>query len=521
MTQKQRIIQMHLDGRTNREIARILKKSKDTVNKYVNEYEEQRQKLYSEDPEIDREQVIEAFVQKPAYDTSGRHATKMTDKVEEEIVKCLKENEDKRATGRSKQQMKKIDITDYLNDQGYNVSYSSVKRAISRLEATKHEAFIRQSYLAGEICEFDWGTVKLDIGGTGYRKYQMAAFTPAKSNDRWSKLYMSQDTAAFQEAHADYFIYAGGVFHTMVYDNMRVAVKKFVGISEKEPTEALVQLAIYYGFGYRFCNIYSGNEKGHVERSVEYIRRKAFSKPGKDRFDTLEAANAYLAGECRKLNNRKIYDGSIPALGMEEERKRLLPAVPKFECCIKTENSVDKYSTVTVAGNHYSVPDGYAGKKVSVRIYTDKVIVRDGASVIARHSRSYKKNDWVIELAHYLDTLKKKPGALSGSTALLQADALTKKIYEDYYIGKEKGFLQVFEIIQERGAGEVMRALKKLEALITKDFSPEKVRAVCESGWEKEEDAPGEDRLSRKARSMLAQYDIAMKGARMPESVAV
>lgn len=30
--------------------------------------------------------------------------------------------------------------------------------------------------MPGEICEFDWGTVKLDIGNAGYQKYQMAVF---------------------------------------------------------------------------------------------------------------------------------------------------------------------------------------------------------------------------------------------------------------------------------------------------------------------------------------------------------
>jgi len=54
----------------------------------------------------------------------------------------------------------------------------------------------------------------------------------------------------------------------MVYDNMKVAVKRFVG-TEKEPIEGLLQLSIYYGFRYRFCNVRSGNEEGHVERSVE------------------------------------------------------------------------------------------------------------------------------------------------------------------------------------------------------------------------------------------------------------
>ncbi len=41
-------------------------------------------------------------------------------------------------------------------------------------------------------------------------------------------------------------------------------------------------------------------EKGHVERSVEYIRRKAFSH--RDKFDTLEKAQQYLESTCNRLN---------------------------------------------------------------------------------------------------------------------------------------------------------------------------------------------------------------------------
>ena len=75
---------------------------------------------------------------------------------------------------------------------------------------------------------------------------------------------------------------------------MKVAVKKFVGLHEKEPTKALTELSIYYGFNFRFCNISAGNEKGHVERSVEYVRRHAFSGPCHEAFASLADANQYL-----------------------------------------------------------------------------------------------------------------------------------------------------------------------------------------------------------------------------------
>lgn len=42
---------------------------------------------------------------------------------------------------------------------------------------------------------------------------------------------------------------------------MKQAVKKFVGKNEKEATEDLIKLSLYYGFKYRFCNIKVGMKR--------------------------------------------------------------------------------------------------------------------------------------------------------------------------------------------------------------------------------------------------------------------
>lgn len=509
LNQKQKIILAHLDGASNREIARQMHMSKDTINKYVREYDEKRAELLAMDPDMEQSEIIQAFVEKPKYDSRNRGPQKKTDDALRVIQECLALNGERRAKGLHKQQMKKIDIYEHLARLGYDISYSTVKRLIRKLEKTAEEAFIRQEYGYGDISEFDWGTVKLDIGGAGYKKYQMAVFTAAKTNYRFAKLYHSQDTPAFQESHADYFAHCHGVFHTMVYDNMKVAVRKFVGLYEKEPTEALTQVSLYYGFHFRFCNIRSGNEKGHVERSVEYVRRKVFCGPGNDIFDSLEDANIFLYRECMKLNAREIYDGSIPAEKFPLEKERLYPELPRFESCRRTTGNVDKYSTVTVAQNHYSVPDDLVGKKVEIRIYTDKIHVYHEGEMVARHARSFRGHDWRIDIYHYLHTLKKKPGALRQSTALLQADTRIKEIYETYYSSDAKTFLEVMEIICEKGIEKVEAALRRLEALSPGDLGADKVKVICDAtdGKQKEKLKPGTDRLSRKSKSTLGQYD--------------
>ena len=88
----------------------------------------------------------------------------------------LDENEIKKASGRSKQQKKAIDIYECLIDEGYDLSYTTVCNAVRNLKSTCKEAYIRQEYSLGDVCEFDWGEVKLEIDGT-LKTIQMAVFT--------------------------------------------------------------------------------------------------------------------------------------------------------------------------------------------------------------------------------------------------------------------------------------------------------------------------------------------------------
>lgn len=84
--------------------------SKDTVNKYVKEYDEKKAALLVSDPDADQKEIIQAFVEEPTYDAAGRGPKKVTPELEAEVEKCLQSNVQKRASGMKKQEMRKIDI---------------------------------------------------------------------------------------------------------------------------------------------------------------------------------------------------------------------------------------------------------------------------------------------------------------------------------------------------------------------------------------------------------------------------
>ncbi|MGI6318294.1 MAG: IS21 family transposase [Dethiobacteria bacterium] len=474
---KQKIIlKHHHDGKSQRAIHRETGISRKTIRKYIKEYESKKAALI-DSRNIPDGELIQSIVEKPTYDSSSRKKTKLTPQIIERIEYYLQENETKRAIGRAKQQKKKIDIYEALIEEGFDISYPTICNTIRTMEKKNREAFIKQHYSLGEVCEFDWGEVKLTIDGRDVT-LQLAVFTSAKGNYRYARLFYNQKTESFLESHASFFEQIKGVYHLMVYDNTRVVVKKFVGPSEKEPTEALIKLSLYYGFNYRFCNVQAGWEKGHVERSVEYIRRKAFSR--RDKFLTLKEAQEYLETVCNQLNLLNQADSGKSALDiLKEEQPYLLPRLPKYDTARVVDLRVDKYSTVCIDTCRYSVPDQYVGEFLFVKIYTTHICCYYKGQKVAVHERKYGLRKWSIQIAHYTRTLKKKPGALAGSLALKQAEPELQKIYHKYYTEKEKEFIELLELVGEKGWAKVQSAVEALKKASPTHLSTEKIVSIC------------------------------------------
>lgn len=145
LNEKQKIILYYTkDNMSQREISRRTGVARDTIRKYIREYESKVQELGYALSDIEKADLIEEITKKPKYKSSPRTKTAVTDEVIEKIKTFLKENEIKRLKGFSKQQMKKIDMHEALLKEGFNISYSSVISVVNKLEKTKKEAFIKE-----------------------------------------------------------------------------------------------------------------------------------------------------------------------------------------------------------------------------------------------------------------------------------------------------------------------------------------------------------------------------------------
>lgn len=479
MVDRQSIIHMYrVQGLSKNEITRIMGNSFHTVDKVIRSYESA---LRSEAKD---EALSTLLCVAPHYDSSKRRERVITDEVAEIISGYLRANEIKRSTGMRKQCMFKKDMHEELVKQGYKLAYSTLCQYIRRKEKKNgaekpKETYVRQHYTPGQVCEFDWGEVHLLVHGKRQRFY-IAVFTLAHSNGRYAYLFRHQNGLAFMESHRNFFRDVKGVPFIMVYDNMRVAIKSFVG--GKTPTETLLRMSAFYCYDYRFCNIRAGWEKGHVERSVEFVRRKAFSL--RDAFENIEDAQRHLCKTCQELNavatspstsdKKERFSADIAAL-------RSYPG--EMGCFEMHEHSVDKWATVTVLGAHYSVPDKLVGKKVSVRLYSEKISVFHDGKKVATHERSYRQGAWSLKLEHYLNTFLRKPGALKGSVALRQAEKQIRSLFEAYFSDTPKDFVLLMQYATENkfSANDIIYSCKTLKDNGIKHISIDQIKLQMHS----------------------------------------
>lgn len=501
-TKQEIIISSYRDGKSQRSIAHDLQISRKTVKKYINEYETAL--ACSDCKETAAALVLSA---KPVYNmTVARQKLKLTNDVQEVIDDLLCKNKEKLDQGLRKQLMKKKDIHNALLVKGFDVGYTSVCNYIRLKEErqSSKEAYIRQAYAPGDICEFDWGEIKLLIAGKR-TSLQLAVFTPACSNWRYAFIYNRQDTLAFMEAHTRFFEKIGGVHREMVYDNMRVAISRFVGRHEKEPTRALLELRAYYRFTHRFTNFYRGNEKGHVERSVEYVRRKAFAP--KDDFTSVHEAQQWLDATLKNLNATKQQGtGKSADILLEEEIKFLgKHPVSVMVCSEHVQLRADKYATVSYQGNRYSVPDHLLGQFFDVSIRSREIHIYYQSKRVAIHERSYKPHDWVIDIEHYLDTFKKKPGALAGSRALADNHYL-RDLYINLFRDEPREFIELLSYCRDRMVSEekLQESVKRLLDSCGNNIAVEQLRAILGNKSQVSPVTELKDNIAIKAKEQLS-----------------
>jgi len=175
----------------------------------------------------------------------------------------------------------------------------------------------------------------------------------------------------------------------------------------------------------------------------------------------------------------QVLNGGKSGLEMlATEKEHLLPEMPRYDTARTAEPRADKYSTIMVDSCHYSVPDSLVGQFIFVKVYPDKIICYHDGKEVARHKKRSSRHQWFIDISHYIKTLKSKPGALKRSVAFSQVKPALKDIYQRYYRGAEKAFIELIELISEEGMDRIEDAIKALARMGPNNVETEKIKAI-------------------------------------------
>ena len=298
---QQSIRQLETKGLTHTQIARELGVSRTTVVKYAT-------RDYSPTPTAGREGSRSLVV--------GEYARKADEWLEADLRMPRKQ----RHTARR--------VHERLVDEcGFEGSYSSLQRWVKRWRQRHRgeaEGFSELEWAPGSA-QVDFGQALAVVAGVERTVHFLVVSFPY-SNMRYVAALPGETAECVCHGLNRVFSHAGMVPRVLVFDNA-------TGVGHRRADGTVTQTRLFslfcahYGFETRFCNPYSGWEKGSTENAVGFLRRNLMvPTPSAEGWD--RPADAWLE-RCDGLARGDHYREGVPIRGLfETDLDHMLPLPP-------------------------------------------------------------------------------------------------------------------------------------------------------------------------------------------------
>jgi transposase len=366
--------------------------------------------------------TIAKYLQKPdapRYNLSQSRAKPVGDQWRSRVEEILEGDKD--APRKQRHTARRI-YNRLVQEAGYTGSERTIRQMVAHLKnKPAAKASIPLVFQPGFDAQVDFGESYADIDGQRV-KLQGFEMRLNYSRKKFIQFFPSTDKEAFLEGHVRAFAYFEGVIARLSYDNLSAGVAEVGKGKERTLTREFKELKGYYNFETNFCKpgIEGAHEKGGVESGIGFSRRNWMVPIPV--FDSLTELNEYILQKCLEDEERQV-DGETQTIGQawKTEQPALLPLPARpFDPAVYHRGLVDNYCTVTLKDSHYSVPAKYVGKGLNIRAYWDRLQITDGLVLVAEHPRTYKKDEYVLEPAHYLDLLERRPHAIPYARPIVQ-----------------------------------------------------------------------------------------------------
>lgn len=355
-----------------------------------------------------------------------------------------------------------------IRPRGYTGSISQLRRVVAELRPAHREGFLRLRTFPGEQAQADWACFGEVSIGRARRRLSAFVLTLSYSRALWLEFFLDQTQENFLLGHVHAFHDWGGCVRSILYDNLKSVVLERRGDAIHFHPR-LLELSAHYHFAARPCRPARANEKGRVERVIQYVRHSFFAaRP----FTTLEDFNRQALAWRNEVAHQRPWPGDdsrTVAQLFEEEKPHLLPLpAHPFSCDLICTVEPDKTLYVRFDRNDYSVPPEVLDRPrpftLTLVASPTRVRLLDGQKEIASHPRSYDRHAQVEDPAHRQALLEQKRKALgatpSGRLAALvpESEAFLQAAFEH---GESVARLttQLLHLLDDYGAGELTAAL--------------------------------------------------------------
>jgi len=277
-----------------------------------------------------------------------------------------------------------------IREESFAGGYTIVKDYVARIRPKRSPAFLKLSFAPGECAQVDWGPFGSITVGETRRRLSFFVMVMCYSRMKYLEFTVSQTMEHWLSCHQNALQFFQGVPKKIMVDNLKSAVIKRAVGQAPVFNQRYIDFANHYGFTVVPCGVAKGNEKGRVESGVGYVKKNFLAGLKLPNFEALQVggkewlgtiANQRIHGETRKQ----------PQELFAEERLNSLPVEP-YDCSTISQMRASSQFRIALDSNHYSVPAEYAGSRLTVKTYADRLCIYDHDRLVARHPRSYDRH---------------------------------------------------------------------------------------------------------------------------------
>ncbi len=290
---------------------------------------------------------------------------------------------------------------DLVDLQGFDGAYNSVKRFVAQLRHKEPEQFDRLSFAPGEEMQVDYGEGALTrVPGTErWRKPRLFVATLRYSRRSFRRVVWKSSQQVWAELHEQAWRYFGGSARYVVLDNLKEGVLK-PDLYEPALNPVYAATLAHYEVVADPARVRDPNRKGTVEHAIGHTQATALK--GR-RFESLEEQNEFLAHWEKNWAAKRIHGTErrqVQAM-FEQERSHLKPLpLLGMQYFDEAERTVCDDSCVRVDHSSYAARPASIGSKVLVRIYAQRIEIRNLASgaLLRTHAKAQRPGTLVLPM---------------------------------------------------------------------------------------------------------------------------